>query len=138
MKKLMRMPRRLAVLALPALMLLAPGALSAQTRDKVVVASKIDTEGALLGNLILIALERAGVPVENRLQLGPTKIVRTALVAGEIDLYPEYTGNGEFFLNKEAARGWKQSASRYGVVKNLGPEATKLVWLDRAPANNTW
>ena len=138
MKKLMRMPRRLALLALPVLMLLAPGALTAQTRDKVIVASKIDTEGALLGNLILIALERAGVPVENRLQLGPTKIVRTALVAGEIDLYPEYTGNGAFFFSKENDPAWKQAQSGYDLVKKLDLEANKLVWLDRAPANNTW
>jgi osmoprotectant transport system substrate-binding protein len=138
MKKLMTMPRRLACLALAAPMLLAPSALSAQTRDKVVVASKIDTEGALLGNLILIALERAGVPVENRLQLGPTKIVRTALVSGEIDLYPEYTGNGAFFFNKENDPAWKQAQSGYDLVKKLDLEANKLVWLDRAPANNTW
>ena len=84
----------------------------AQTRDKLVVASKIDTEGALLGHMILIALERAGVPVENRLQLGPTKIVRTALVSGEIDLYPEYTGNGAFFFSRENDPAWRAGASR--------------------------
>src|SRR4051794_10780356 len=138
MNKVLRMPRRLALLALPVLRLLAPSAPSAQTRDKVVVASKIDTEGALLGNLILIALERAGVPVENRLQLGPTKIVRTALVAGEIDLYPEYTGNGAFFFNRENDPAWKQAQSAYELVKSLDLDANKLVWLDRAPANNTW
>src|SRR5918911_1597653 len=138
MNNRMRMPRCLTLVALAAAMLLAPGALSAQTRDKVVVASKIDTEGALLGNLILIALERAGVPVENRLQLGPTKIVRTALVSGEIDLYPEYTGNGAFFFNKENDPAWKQAQSAYDLVKKLDLEANKLVWLDRAPANNTW
>ena len=110
----------------------------AQSRDKVVVASKIDTEGALLGHMILIALEKAGVPVESRLQLGPTKIVRTALVSGEIDLYPEYTGNGAFFFNKEDDPAWKQAQSGYDLVKRLDEAANKLVWLDRAPANNTW
>ena len=60
---------------------LAAGA-AAQTRDRVIVASKIDTEGALLGHMIALVLERAGVPVESRVQLGPTKVVRTALVAG--------------------------------------------------------
>ena len=39
----------------------------AQARDKVVVASKIDTEGALLGNMILLMLEKQGIPVENRI-----------------------------------------------------------------------
>ncbi|HKH27196.1 MAG TPA: ABC transporter substrate-binding protein [Sphingomicrobium sp.] len=118
--------------------LVLTGTAVAQRRERVVVASKIDTEGALLGHLILIALEKAGVPVENRLQLGPTKIVRTALLAGEIDLYPEYTGNGAFFFNKESDPAWKQAASAYETVSRLDREANRLVWLERAPANNTW
>ena len=77
--------------------LAAPAQAPSQTRDKVDVASKIDTEGGLLGQMIALMLERQGIPVENRVQLGPTKVVRTALLSGEIDIYPEYTGNGSFF-----------------------------------------
>jgi osmoprotectant transport system substrate-binding protein len=110
----------------------------AQARDKVVVASKIDTEGALLGNIILLVLEKQGIPVENRIQLGPTKVVRTALVSGEIDIYPEYTGNGAFFFDKENDPAWKKASSAYETVKRLDKEKNNLVWLDRAPANNTW
>jgi osmoprotectant transport system substrate-binding protein len=110
----------------------------AQARDKVVVASKIDTEGALLGHMILQVLEKAGVPVENRVQLGPTKVVRTALTSGEIDIYPEYTGNGAFFHSMENDPAWKSAASAYDTVKRLDREKHNLVWLDRAPANNTW
>jgi osmoprotectant transport system substrate-binding protein len=128
--------RRLACVLVGLLLFASPT--PAQTRNKVVVGSKIDTEGALLGHLILIALEQAGVPVENRLQLGPTKIVRSALVSGEIDLYPEYTGNGAFFFNRENDPAWKQAQSAYELVKSLDLDANKLVWLDRAPANNTW
>lgn len=130
--------RRVAGLLCAAALALAAGPAAAQARDKVVVASKIDTEGALLGNMILIALEKAGVPVESRIQLGPTKIVRTALVSGEIGLYPEYTGNGAFFFSKEDDPAWKKAQSAYELVKKLDLEANKLVWLDRAPANNTW
>ncbi len=110
----------------------------AQTRDKVVVASKIDTEGGLLGNMIAIVLEKQGVPIENRVQLGPTKVVRTAILSGEIDIYPEYTGNGAFFHGKEDDPAWKSAASAYEAAKRLDLEKNKLVWLDRAPANNTW
>jgi osmoprotectant transport system substrate-binding protein len=118
--------------------LVLAGTAAGQGRERVVVASKIDTEGALLGHMILLALEKAGVPVENRLQLGPTKIVRTALLAGEIDIYPEYTGNGAFFFNKESDPAWKQAASAYKDVSRLDREANQLVWLERAPANNSW
>lgn len=118
---------------------LAAGAAHAQeSGEKVVVSSKIDTEGALLGNLILVALERAGIPAEARLSLGPTRIVRTALVAGEIDLYPEYTGNGAFFFQREDDPAWRNGASAHDLVTRLDREANNLVWLSRAEANNTW
>jgi osmoprotectant transport system substrate-binding protein len=111
---------------------------AAQTPDRVVVASKIDTEGALLGHMIALVLERQGIPVENRVQLGPTKVVRTALLSHEIDIYPEYTGNGAFFHEMEDNPAWKNAASAFETVKRLDAEKHNLVWLDRAPANNTW
>jgi osmoprotectant transport system substrate-binding protein len=120
--------------ALLALLFFA-GAVQAQA---VRVGSKIDTEGALLGNLIVQVLEAGGVKTENKLQLGNTKIVRGALVAGEIDLYPEYTGNGAFFHADEKNAAWKQRDSGYQLIKKLDSEKNKLVWLTPAPANNTW
>jgi osmoprotectant transport system substrate-binding protein len=113
-------------------------AAQAQTRDKVVVASKIDTEGGLLGHMIALVLEKQGIPVENRVQLGPTKVVRTAILSGEIDLYPEYTGNGTLFHGMENDPAWKSPQSAFDTVKRLDQEKHRLVWLDRAPANNTW
>jgi osmoprotectant transport system substrate-binding protein len=126
-------------LALVAALLLAaaPGA-QGQSRDKVVVASKIDTEGGLLGHMIALVLEKQGIPVENRVQLGPTKVVRTALLSGEIDIYPEYTGNGAFFHSKEDDPAWRSAASAFESAKRLDQEKNGIVWLDRAPANNTW
>ena len=102
------------------------------------VGSKIDTEGSLLGNLIVQVLEAGGIKTENKLQLGNTKIVRGALVAGEIDLYPEYTGNGAFFHADEKNPAWKKLDAGYERVKALDAEKNKLVWLAPAPANNTW
>lgn len=125
--------------SMAAMGLLAPRIARSQGRDaRVIVSSKIDTEGALLGNLILLALEAAGVPTEARLGLGPTRIVRTALLAGEIDLYPEYTGNGAFFFTREADPAWRDGPQAHALVSRLDREANNLVWLDRAPANNTW
>jgi osmoprotectant transport system substrate-binding protein len=127
-----------AALAAGLVLLTAATGAWSQTRDRVVVASKIDTEGALLGQMIALVLERNGIPVESRVQLGPTKVVRTALLAGEIDIYPEYTGNGAFFFSREDDPVWKSAASAFETVKRLDAEANKVVWLDRAPANNTW
>ena len=109
----------------------------AKAADGIVVASKIDTEGALLGNMIVQVLEHAGLPVENKLQLGPTKIVRTALTSGEVDIYPEYTGNAGFFFSVDSDPAWKKAETAYEKAKALDA-ANKIVWLTPAPANNTW
>ena len=127
--------RRAATLLLASWM---PIAALAQGSAAVRVGSKIDTEGSLLGNIVVQVLEAGGIKTENKLQLGNTKIVRAALVAGQIDLYPEYTGNGAFFLSDEKNPAWKQAKAGYERVKSLDLERNKLVWLAPSPANNTW
>jgi len=114
---------------------LAPAAFAA---DAIIVASKIDTEGALLGNLIAAALRKDGIAVENRIGLGPTQIVRRAILAGQIDLYPEYTGNGAIFFASENDPVWHDAARAYATVKALDRARNDLVWLAPSPANNSW
>jgi osmoprotectant transport system substrate-binding protein len=111
---------------------------AAQNRGAVIVASKLDTEGALLGQMMILALERAGVPVEGRLQLGPTQLVRDALLKGVIDIYPEYTGNGALFHGIGDDPVWRSPASAYEAARRLDAERHQLVWLPPAPANNAW
>ena len=114
------------------------GSLATAASAKVVVSSKIDTEGGVLGNVIALALEANGIPVEDRIQLGGTPIVRKAILAGEIDIYPEYTGNAAFFFNKADDPVWKNGAQGYEEAKKLDYDADKIVWLTPSPANNTW
>lgn len=52
------------------LVMLAVVSLPLQAASPVKVGSKIDTEGALLGNIILQVLESHGVPVTSRFFLG--------------------------------------------------------------------
>ena len=40
----------------------------------------------LLGNIMLIALKANGIKAKDKVSLGNTKIVRNALLAGEIDI----------------------------------------------------
>ena len=112
-------------------------ALPASAANAVKVGSKLDAEASFLGNVILQVLNAHGVATENKLQLGPTKIVRTALLSGEIDVYPEYTGNGAFFHNVDADPAWKNLEAGYNKIKELDAK-NNVVWLAAAPANNTW
>ena len=127
----MRLPILFAAAALAATVATAASA-------KVVVSSKIDTEGGVLGNVIALALKANGVEVEDHIQLGGTPVVRKAIAAGEIDIYPEYTGNAAYFFNKADDPVWKDAAKGYDAAKKLDYDANKIVWLTPSPANNTW
>jgi osmoprotectant transport system substrate-binding protein len=128
----MRLFTKLAAAALA--VTLTAGVANAQ----VVVSSKIDTEGGLLGNIISQVLQANGVPVTEKIQLGATSVVRQAITAGQIDLYPDYTGNGAFFFNKGDDPEWNDAAKAYAAVAKLDYDANKIVWLAPSPANNTW
>ncbi|NUH64759.1 ABC transporter substrate-binding protein [Sulfitobacter sp. S0837] len=118
---------------------LSLGALFATAAQaEITVSSKIDTEGGLLGNVIALALEDAGLPVERRLQLGGTQVVREALMADQIDIYPEYTGNAAFFFSEAESDVWKDAKAAHARAAELDKAENDVVWLDSAPANNTW
>ncbi len=131
----MKTIQRRAVVVLAA-SLLAGAALAQAVPVK--VSSKIDTEGKLLGHVLMLALQANGIAVENKTALGNTQILRGAMTAGEIDLYPEYTGNGAFLFAEESNPAWKNAQAGYERVKALDLAKNKIVWLQPAPANNTW
>jgi osmoprotectant transport system substrate-binding protein len=114
------------------------GSVFAQTTAPVRVGSKIDTEGKLLGNMIVLVLEANGIKTENKASLGNTKVMRGAITAGEIDIYPEYTGNGAFMFSEESSPVWKNAKAGYERIKTLDYDKNKIVWLEPSPANNTW
>ncbi|HVQ25058.1 MAG TPA: glycine betaine ABC transporter substrate-binding protein, partial [Planctomycetota bacterium] len=82
-------------------LLLASGSAAAQTR----VGSKAFTESVILGEIAIQLLESRGVEATHRRQLGGTQVLWKALLAGEIDAYPEYTGTlrQEIFAGRDGA-----------------------------------
>ncbi len=64
---------------------------STTKQEHVVVGSKDFTESALLGEIVAQMLEARGVLVQRNFELGGN-LPHEALLAGKIDLYPEYTG----------------------------------------------
>jgi osmoprotectant transport system substrate-binding protein len=107
-------------------------------KGPIVVGSKFDTEGSLLGEMIVELLQAHGFTVVNKTSLGPTDLVRKALLSGEIDIYPEYTGNGAIFFPSTNPDVYKNAELGYETVKKLDLEKNKIVWLQPAPADNTW
>jgi osmoprotectant transport system substrate-binding protein len=82
-----------------------------------------------------LALEDAGIRVERKFNLGATPVAHTALVNGEIDLYPEYTSTGLLEVLKQAP-----IADAKGILEAVRKgyeEQFKLTWLEPSPFNNT-
>jgi osmoprotectant transport system substrate-binding protein len=135
--------KRLIVLVICLIIVVSTIALGCTEKDDsmkgpIVVGSKIDTEGALLSQIIILMLRDNGFEVEDKSQFGPTSVVRKALETGEIDVYPEYTGNGAFFFDETESDVWNDAEMGYKRVKELDKDAYDIDWLQPAPANNTW
>jgi osmoprotectant transport system substrate-binding protein len=104
----------------------------------VVVSSKLSSESAMIAQMIRLLLEANGIPTTDRTTLGATPVVRQALLAGEIDLYVEYTGNAGFFYNRADDPVWKDLQRGYALGARLDLETHRVVWLTPAPASNAW
>jgi osmoprotectant transport system substrate-binding protein len=104
----------------------------------IVVSSKLSSESAMIGEMIRLLLDAHGVPTVDRMTLGATPVVRKALLAGEVDLYVEYTGNAGLFFNDPGNPAWKDLRKGYELGARLDYSANHIVWLTPADASNAW
>lgn len=122
------LPRR-GLLALPALLARPAGA-----APLLRIGSKNFTEQLVVAELFAQGLETAGAKVERRVNLGGTAIAQAALLSGEIDLYPEYTGTGLGVVLKQPPQG---SAEEVLAKVRAGYQAQfRLTWLDPSGIDN--
>ncbi len=130
---------RIQVPVVVALTLLVVGCAKTETgKGSIIVGSKLDDEATLLGEMIVAMLEANGFNVTNRTAFGTTSVVRAAIKSGELDIYPEYTGNGAFFFDGTDPEIWRDAQLGYETVKDLDKQENDIEWLSPAPANNTW
>jgi glycine betaine/choline ABC-type transport system substrate-binding protein len=113
-------------------------------RETIVVGSKNFTESVLLGEIVAQRLEKAGCPVDRKLDLGGTLVCDRAITAGSIDVYPEYSGTAlTAILNRppsrdrsavtaEVTRAYAQRQLRWGPA--LGFENTFAMLVRKSDA----
>lgn len=99
------------------------------------VGSKDFTEQFILGEMYSLVLEKAGLTVERKLNLGGTPVAHAALEQDQLDLYPEYTGTGLLTVLKLPVNSDQQQV--FDSVSQAYKEKFNLVWLNPAPMNNT-
>ncbi len=107
-----------------------------QSKPHVVVGSKNFAEQLLLGEIAAQQIERRlHIPVERKLQIGGTLLAHEALVKGDIDLYPEYTGTALTAVLKRLVTD--DPALVLAQVRN-GYKQWNLRWMDPLGFNDTF
>jgi osmoprotectant transport system permease protein len=107
-----------------------------QPAGRIAVGSKDFTEQVILGEILAQAIEaKTGARVERRFDLGGN-LAHEALVAGEIDLYVEYSGTGLLaILRSEPLTDPKEV---YRRVKAEYADRFQLEWTEPLGFNNTF
>jgi len=88
--------------------------------DRIVVGSKNFTEQLILGELFAQIIEaRTHLPVERRFYLAGTFICQQAILAGRIDIYPEYTGTALTAVLKQQPNSGQASGDKQDVYQRV-------------------
>jgi len=115
---------------------------------KIVIGSKFFTEQVVLAELLAQHIEaRTGIAVERKTNLGGTLLIHKAMLAGDLDLYVEYTGTALTAVLGETPKGNSQAtfervkgeyARRFGmdVTDPLGFENAFAMVVRRDDAEN--
>ena len=101
------------------------------------VGSKEFTEQLILGQITKQVLEANGAKVKDQIGLAGTVVARKALTSGEIDMYWEYTGTG-WITHLGKTKPIPDPQKQYEAVAKEDEAKNGIVWLDPAPANNTY
>lgn len=141
-----RTPLRWAAIVFPFVLLLAPtvGVLAVDRGQEVAtvrICTKNFTEQLLLGEIMAQLIEgRTSLDVDRRFGLGGTIICHNAITAGEVDLYPEYTGTAlTAILGEELApQGSAGSEDVYAAVQRAYSERFDLEWFTPFGFDNTY
>lgn len=95
----------------------------------VVVGSKLDPDGQLLGEMYTLLLQNQGFTVTSKLALGQTPVLFNAIKSGAIDIYPEFTGTAATRLNVASTQ---DAQALFNSVKSADESQNHLAWLDAA------
>jgi osmoprotectant transport system substrate-binding protein len=115
----------------------ASGIVGCTKERPITVGSKNFTEQVILGEIVAQHLEhRLGRHVDRQLNLGGTLLAHQALVNGDIDLYPEYTGTALTAILKLPPA--YDPAAAMALVRAEYQTRFGIEWMDPLGFNNTF
>jgi osmoprotectant transport system substrate-binding protein len=105
----------------------------------VVVATMLDSEGGIIGHMMILLLKDQGIATVDKTNFGTPDILRKALENKEVDLVLDYTGSGQYYHPAEATDTsiWNDPQAGYELTAKLDREKNNIIWLKPASANNT-
>ncbi len=101
------------------------------------VGSKDFTENILLGEMLVQTLAAQGADVKNQTNLGGTSVNRTALLTGDIDVYPEYNGTG-WTVHLGQQDPSKDRQELFDKVSVMDLAENNIKWVGLSPFNDTY
>jgi osmoprotectant transport system permease protein len=103
---------------------------------KIVVSSKTFTESVILGEIASQLARSTGANATHNRQLGGTRLVFNALVRGEVDIYPEYTGTIVQEILAQKGGDVREALAAQGIVMTppLGFNNTYAIGMQKAVA----
>jgi len=110
---------------------------SCSSKHRIIVGSKNFTEQVILGEIIAQQIEnRLHQPVVRKLDLGGTLLAHQALLARDIDIYPEYTGTA--FTNILKRSGVTDPVVVLDRVRTEYATGMQVDWLDPLGFSSTF
>lgn len=99
-----------------------------KAKDSIIIGTKNFTEQYLLGYLMAELIDsKTDLHVIKKFNLGTTTVLQNALLTGQVDLYPEYTGTAYLVvLNQKKIRDPQQT---YDFVKKAYLNKYDLIWM---------
>ncbi len=106
--------------------------------DEIVVATKPTSEQYILGEIISRLIEsNTNIPVKRVFGIGGgTSNIQPAILSGEIDIYPEYTGTAWLFVLKN--KKISDPDSLFTSLQRMYTDKYGLIWVARFGFNNTY
>ena len=106
--------------------------------DVIIVSSKPEVEGVIIGHMIADVLEyHTDYTIERNLGLGSSTIIYSAMLSGDIDIYTEYSGSAFSGIMKQTAPAGTPPEEIFEEVRAFYAE-NNMTYLEPYGFNNSY
>jgi glycine betaine/choline ABC-type transport system substrate-binding protein len=105
---------------------------------KIAVGAEDYTEQLILGQMMILLLEDAGYPVEDKTGIGGTKALQAAMENGDIDVYAEYGSQALTVRHAVPVEAIPMDGEKIWTLAKTLDERKGIVWLAHSPFNDSY